>query len=259
MSKKSKSNIQRTEATNEPSEQEQAPFEASLEASQEVAAVDPEVTTAPAYTGPIPEYPVGLRALEEIADELAEQKGKQDALEAEKASVMKDYSQRIGVLDARVSELAANYREAKEPVSWDYEGGWKHIFDGHTQRYLRTEHIPAVKQTAIPKTEETISNGEAIVVIEPEQITIEQITIEQLTVGTRVCLDRADGPYVAVKAIVGEGSDASILIEYEGDADHDKGTQEQVGIERFAGGTIMMTRSEPTEKKKNKKSRRSYA
>lgn len=137
---------------------------------------DGEVSTETIYTGPVPPFPAGLRALDEIGDELADEIGRKDALEAEKASVMKDYNQRIGVLEARCSELAANYREAKEPASYDYENGWKHIFDGHTQQYLRSEHIPANRQPSLPATDETIGNT---------PITVTPVaTFDRLTVGS---------------------------------------------------------------------------
>jgi hypothetical protein len=87
---------------------------------------------------PLP--PAG-RTLAEIGHEWAETDNRLRDKENEKRRVMSDYNDEIGKLDSRCAELAAEYRAAEFPETYDYKHGVKHVWDGRTRTILRTERL----------------------------------------------------------------------------------------------------------------------
>jgi len=102
---------------------------------------EPKPETAYDDTGaPQPPPGLGLR-LAEIGHEWADTDRQLIEKEAEKSTVVKSYTKAIDILDARCRQLAADYREAEWPETYDYKRGLKHVWNGRTGRLVRTEEL----------------------------------------------------------------------------------------------------------------------
>jgi hypothetical protein len=97
-------------------------------------------TTYDADDEPQPPPGIGSR-LAEIGHEWAETDAQLVAKEAEKSTVVKQYSKEIDILESRCRQLAAEYREAEWPETYDYKRGIKHVWNGRTGRIARTEKL----------------------------------------------------------------------------------------------------------------------
>lgn len=97
-------------------------------------------TTYDADDEPQPPPGIGSR-LAEIGHEWAETDAQLVAKEAEKSTVVKQYTKEIDVLESRCRQLAAEYREAEWPETYDYKRGIKHVWNGRTGRLVRIEKL----------------------------------------------------------------------------------------------------------------------
>lgn len=89
-----------------------------------------------------PQPPVGIGGrLAEIGHEWADTDQQLVAKEAEKSTVVKQYTKEIGILESRCRQLAAEYREAEWPATYDYKRGLRHVWNGRTGRLARTEKL----------------------------------------------------------------------------------------------------------------------
>jgi len=89
-----------------------------------------------------PQPPVGIGGrLAEIGHEWADTDQQLVAKESEKSTVVKQYTKEIDILESRCRQLAAEYREAEWPVTYDYRKGIKHVWNGRTGRLARTEKL----------------------------------------------------------------------------------------------------------------------
>jgi hypothetical protein len=85
--------------------------------------------------------PATPRTFDDVAHDMAKVQGQLDELEGEKAVVMKDYGKRIGVLESKVSQLAAEYRALERREEFDYTEGVCRVYCGHTGALLETRPI----------------------------------------------------------------------------------------------------------------------
>jgi hypothetical protein len=109
---------------------------------------------APASTDePIapPVMPTSGRSLDEIGHEMADAQAQLDDLEAAKAAVVKDYGKRIGIVGARVSQLAAEYRQAERREEIDYSEGVVNVFSIRTGELLASRPLAdSERQVILP-------------------------------------------------------------------------------------------------------------
>ena len=147
MGRKRKSEVEQVEPQEQATDsgvsvEESASNEAAKEEAPPVEATD---TPAVEPIAP-PVMPTSGRSLDEIGHELAHTDGEKRDLESQKAEVMKDYNKRIGVLDARCAELAAEYLAAERPETYDYKAGLKYVWDGRTGKLLETISLGSMVQ-----------------------------------------------------------------------------------------------------------------
>lgn len=89
-----------------------------------------------------PQPPVGIGSrLAEIGHEWADTDAQLAAKESEKSTVVKQYSKEIDILESRCRQLAAEYRAAEWPETYDYRKGIKHVWNGRTGRLARTDQL----------------------------------------------------------------------------------------------------------------------
>lgn len=101
---------------------------------------DPKPETSYIDDEPQPPPGIGTR-LAEIGHEWAEEDAQLVAKEAEKKTVVSSYTKAIDILESRCRQLAAEYREAEWPETYDYKRGIKHVWNGRTGRIARTEKL----------------------------------------------------------------------------------------------------------------------
>jgi hypothetical protein len=147
MGRKRKSEVEQVEPQEQATDsgvsvEESASNEAAKEEAPPVEATD---TPAVEPIAP-PVMPTSGRSLDEIGHELAHTDGEKRDLESQKSDVMKDYNKRIGVLDARCAELAAEYLAAERPETYDYKAGLKYVWDGRTGKLLETISLGSMVQ-----------------------------------------------------------------------------------------------------------------
>ena len=82
---------------------------------------------------------------------MAEAQADLDTLEAAKAAIVKDYGKRIGTAAGRVSELAAEYRQAERREEIDYDLGVVNVYSNRTGELLATRPLAdSERQQVLP-------------------------------------------------------------------------------------------------------------
>lgn len=139
-----------------------------------------------------PQPPVGIGGrLAEIGHEWADTDAQLVAKESEKSTVVKQYTKEIDILESRCRQLAAEYREAEWPVTYDYRKGIKHVWNGRTGRLARTEKLGSYQvpldldHPSKPPVEVTVTPA---VPAEPVADVIEPVT-EPVTEGAPEALE----------------------------------------------------------------------
>jgi len=87
--------------------------------------------------------PVVRRSLDDIGHEMAEAQAELDDLEHAKAAIVKNYGKRIGIAAGRVSQLAAEYRQAERREEIDYAEGVVNVYSNRTRDLLATRPLAA--------------------------------------------------------------------------------------------------------------------
>lgn len=152
MGRKRKSEVEQVEPQEQATDsgvsvEESASNEAAKEEAPPVEATD---TPAVEPIAP-PVMPTSGRSLDEIGHEMADAQAQLDDLEAAKAAVVKDYGKRIGIVGARVSQLAAEYRQAERREEIDYSEGVVNVFSIRTGELLASRPLAdSERQVILP-------------------------------------------------------------------------------------------------------------
>lgn len=95
--------------------------------------------------------PVVRRSLDDIGHEMAEAQAELDDLEHTKTAIVKDYGKRIGIAAGRVSQLAAEYRQAERREEIDYAEGVVNVYSNRTGELLATRPLAdSERQVILP-------------------------------------------------------------------------------------------------------------